>query len=114
MSVTAAAGPASEYLLLETRQDDTAELFVRDALTLVRAGHRVRLLLVGDGVGVAAGRARRTLTEFLADGGEVWVDDFTLVQRAIPPRSLVAGVCVVSMAQVARLLGEEHVRAVWH
>jgi len=113
MSVGTAA-PAVEYLLVETRQGDTVDLFVRDALTLARAGRRVRLLLVGDGVGVAAGRPAPSLGEFLAAGGELWVDDFTLAQRAIPRGSLVDGASVVSMAQVAGLLGEEHVRAVWH
>jgi hypothetical protein len=105
---------AADYLLVETRQGDTVELFLRDALTLVRAGHRVRLLLVGDGVGVAAGRTPQVITDLLAGGGELWVDDFTLAQRAIPLTSLVAGAAVVSMEKVARLLGDERVRAVWH
>lgn len=113
MSVGTAA-EAGEYLLVETRQGDTVELFARDAVTLASAGHRVRLLLIGDGVGAAAGRPPQAITGFLAAGGELWVDDFTLAQRAIPLTSLVAGAVVVSMAQVAQLLGEEHVRAVWH
>ncbi|MEK8104417.1 hypothetical protein NKG94_03200 [Micromonospora sp. M12] len=58
MSVGTAA-EAGEYLLVETRQGDTVELFARDAVTLASAGHRVRLLLIGDGVGAAAGRPPR-------------------------------------------------------
>jgi hypothetical protein len=105
---------AAEYLLVQTRQGDTVDLFLRDALTLVGAGHRVRLLVVGDGIGVAVGRTPQVVTDYLAAGGELWVDDFTLVQRAIPLMSLVAGATVVGMEKVAQLLGDERVRAVWH
>lgn len=112
--MSAGVAEAAEYLLVQTRQGDTAELFLRDALALSRAGHRVRMLLAGDGVALATGRTPSVLTDYLAGGGELWVDDFTLLQRAVSPLSLVAGATVVDMEKVARVLGDERVRAVWH
>lgn len=102
------------YLLVESQVGHTSERFLGDGLALARFGSRVCLFLVADAVSAAVRGASPVLDSLIAAGGEVWVDDFTLAQRALPPGVLAAGVTVVSMAQVAATLTEKSTTVVWH
>jgi hypothetical protein len=103
-----------EYLLVETRTGPTSERFIRDGLALARSGKHVRLFLVADAVGTAVLGASDALAELVRAGADVWVDDFTLTQRALPHRVLVEGVGVVTLGQVAKAVLADGTRTVWH
>ncbi len=102
------------YLLVESQVGHTSELFLGDGLALARSGSRVCVFLVADAVSAAVRGASPVLAELIAVGGEVWVDDFTLAQRALPPHVLAVGVTVVGIAQVAATLTEKSTKVVWH
>lgn len=107
-----ASGPG--FLLIETRTGPASDRFLGDGQALAAAGHPVRLLLVADAVASAVRGASGSLGAFLRAGGELWVDDLTLAQRALPTRVLVDGATVVDMDTVAGALLADGVRTVWH
>ncbi|MFD3875215.1 hypothetical protein [Streptomyces sp. NPDC058623] len=107
----------AEYLLVESQGSyggPGSEAFLGDAVRLARAGHDVAVLLIEngvteglDGAGPAVGRVQEA-------GGEVWVDAFSLSQRALPAQRLVPGVRLVEMDEVAERILRPAVRGVWH
>jgi DsrE/DsrF-like family len=113
----------SGYLLVETSggwAGPGCDRFVRDAVALRRAGQRVCLFLVQDGVlagraaaGQPAGRLAELLAELIAAGGQVWVDRWSLAARAVPASSLVPAATVVDMAAVAGEVLAPGTRVVW-
>jgi hypothetical protein len=109
-----AARTSPGYLLVESRTWATSERFLGDALALARAGERVSVLLVGDAVAAAVRGASAPVTALLGAGAEVWVDDFSLAQRAFPEGLLADGVAVVDADRIAECLIAPGVRLVWH
>ncbi|MFC0599937.1 hypothetical protein [Streptomyces palmae] len=106
--------PTMSYLLVESQVGHASERFVGDALALAAAGGRVRLFLVADAVAAAVRGASEPVAAFTAAGGELWVDGFTLAQRAIPRRVLADAASVVDMDRVAAELTAAGTRVVWH
>lgn len=106
--------PAEQYLLVATQSGGTAERFVADATALAGAGERVRLFLAGDGVGLGIRGASAGLPQFLGAGGQAWIDEFTLAQRALHAAPLTPGVRATGMDDLADWLLEPATRVVWH
>jgi predicted peroxiredoxin len=111
----------SDYLLVETQGSwagPGCDRFLGDAAALAAGGHGVWLFLAQDGVLAAATEAATApgsgLRRLVEQGVTVWVDRFSLEQRALPAEALPAGVATVDMAPVAAKLLEPGVRAVWH
>lgn len=111
-----------DYLLIESggpAEGPGGARFVADAAGLAGQGARVALLLIQNGVtgavgGTAAGGTATGLEEFLRRGGELWVDAFSVRQRALAEADLVAGARMVGIGEVADKLLTPGVRAVWH
>jgi hypothetical protein len=102
------------YLLVETRTGPNSDRFLRDGLALARSGVRVSLFLTADAVATAVRGSSDALAALVREGGRVWVDEFTLRQRAVPARVLADGVDVVDLDTVADALVDSGVRTVWH
>ena len=105
------------YLMIESQgpwAGPNAARFVRDAAELAAAGTAVVLLLVQDGVLAALDGASDALDRLRRNGGTVWVDGFSLRQRALPVAKLCEGAAVVDMDTVAAVLLAESGQAVWH
>ena len=78
---------AAEFLLVESQgawSGPMAERFLDDGAALARAGQRVSVFLVQDGVTAALPGAGSGVDRLAAAGATVWVDDFSLAQRALP------------------------------
>ena len=86
----------ADYLLIESRDpfsSPTVTAHVELAVGLRRAGSRVALFLVQNGVLPArAGADGDALHEALAAGVEVLADDFSLRERGIAPADVARGV----------------------
>jgi hypothetical protein len=107
----------ADLLLVETggpAAGPACDRFVGDAVRLARGGATVTLLLLENGVGAAVRDAGPDLGALLAHGGELWVDSFSLRQRAVLPADLVGGARLVEMADVAERLLRPGLSAVWH
>lgn len=107
----------TDYLLVETGGPDAGpacDRFVGDAVRLAAADAGVTLLLLENGVAAAVRDAQPALGALLRHGGELWVDSFSLRQRAVLPADLVSGATVVEMADVAERLLRPGLTAVWH
>lgn len=105
------------YLLIESQGNwsgPNADRFLRDALALAEAGHQVWVFLVQDGVLAAAADASPTLAKLAAAGARVYADDFSASQRALTAGRLSDHVTLAGMADIARILLRDDVRAVWH
>jgi hypothetical protein len=87
---------------------------VADAATLAGRGAKVALLLIQNGVAGAVAGVGMGLEEFLSDGGELWVDRFSVRPRALAEADLMAGARLADMDEVAEKLLTPGVRAVWH
>jgi hypothetical protein len=108
---------ATEFLLVESQgawSGPMAERFLDDGAALARAGERVSVLLVQDGVTAALPGAGSGVDRLAAAGATVWVDDFSLAQRALPADRVRPGAAVVDMDTVAGKLLGDGVRVVWH
>lgn len=88
--------------------------FIADAAALARAGTDVWLVLAEDGVTAAVGTPVPELLDLFRHGGRLWIDEFSLRQRALADAPIVAGHALVDMTDVAAKLLEDDVRAVWH
>ncbi|WP_216206400.1 hypothetical protein [Amycolatopsis aidingensis] len=107
----------SRYLMIESQgpwSGPNASRFVRDAGELAAAGHEVVLLLVQDGVLAAVPEASTAVRGVLDGGGQVWVDGFSLRQRALAATAPPAGTVLVEMDAVAEELLSTDGQAVWH
>lgn len=102
------------HLLVETQSGTMSDRFLADALALARARRPVTVFLTGDAVASAVRGANAALAELVAAGGEVWVDDFTLAQRALVRAPLAPGVTVADITRVAGLVTAAGTRVVWH
>lgn len=103
----------TDYLLVETG-GPACDRFVGDAVRLAAADVGVTLLLLENGVAAAVRDAQPAIGALLRHGGELWVDSFSLRQRAVLPADLVSGARVVEMADVAERLLRPGLTAVWH
>ncbi|HZB50303.1 MAG TPA: hypothetical protein VE547_14510 [Mycobacteriales bacterium] len=107
----------TDFLLVETGGPDAGpacERFVGDAVRLAAGAAGVTLLLLENGIGAAVRGARPGVGALLRHGGELWVDSFSLRQRAVLPADLVSGARVVEMTDVAERLLRPGLTAVWH
>jgi len=107
----------ADYLLIESNgpaDGPAAARFVADAATLASQGAKVALLLIQNGVAGAVAGIDMGWEEFLSRGGELWVDRFSVRQRALADADLVAGARLADMDEVAKKLLTPGVRAVWH
>ena len=104
-----------EYLLVETQgrwAEHLFDRFVGDAAALADAGRSVCVYLVQDAVTAAVEPASPALADLVRRGGTVWVDDFSLAQRALEKAELLGS--VVDMTVVADAVLAERSRVVWH
>jgi predicted peroxiredoxin len=106
----------TEYVLVESRHpftDPGDGAFVRDAVALAAAGHRVRLCLVQEGV---LGAAARTggIVEALRAGVRIQADAHSLARHALRAADLPADIEVQDMAAFARTVLAADTRVVWH
>jgi hypothetical protein len=107
----------SDFLLVETGGPSAGpgcERFLGDAVRLAQDDAGVTLLLLENGVAAAVRDAQPGLGALLRHGGELWVDSFSLRQRAVLPADLVGGARLVDMAEVAERLLRPGLTAVWH
>ncbi|MFI9629738.1 hypothetical protein [Streptomyces sp. NPDC052042] len=88
--------------------------FVEDAVHLAGAGHRTALFLVDNAVFSALPGAVPRVEEFVARGGELMVDVFSLRQRALDAGDLLPGARPVEMDDVTRRLLDPQTKVVWH
>lgn len=111
-----------DYLLIESggpAEGPGCARFIADAVALAGQGARVALLLIQNGVTgavgeTAAAETAAALAEFLRRGGELWIDAFSVRQRALAEADLLAGARMVRIGDVADRLLTPGVRAVWH
>lgn len=107
----------SDYLLVETggpSAGPSCARFLGDAVRLAEQDAGVTLLLIENGVAAAVRDAQPGVDALLRLGGELWVDSFSLRQRAVCPDDLVREAHVVEMADVAERLLRPGLMAVWH
>ncbi len=117
MSETTAPPSTLDHLLIETQSPWGGPMsgrFLLDAATLARHGHRVWVFLVQDAVAAAVPDAAGGLRGLAGLGVQIWADDFSLGQRALPPDRLDPVVTVVDMATVTHRLLDGATRVVWH
>ena len=107
-------GTVTSHLLVESQSGPMSDRFLADALALARSGQRVCVFLVSDGVDAAVRGASPVLAEAIVSGARVWVDEFTLAQRALLVAPLATGAVVVDMARVAELVTAAGTSVVWH
>ncbi|MFL6129651.1 MAG: hypothetical protein ACJ73E_11365 [Mycobacteriales bacterium] len=107
----------SDFLLVETGGPGAGpgcHRFLGDAVRLAEEDAGVTLLLIEDGVAAAVGDAQPEVRALLRLGGELWVDSFSLRQRAVCSDDLVGEARMVDMAEVAERLLRPGLMAVWH
>lgn len=107
----------TRHLLIESQgcwAGPQAARFLEDARVLAEAGQDVTVLLLQDGVLSALPGAVPVLARLGELGVDVWVDDFSMAQRALPASKVAPPVHVVSMARSAELLMTSECRTVWH
>lgn len=107
----------ARHLLVETQgswNGPNAIRFLEDAAVLAESGQPVTVLLLQDGVFTAVAGAGRALDRLGALGVPIWVDDFSLAQRALPAGRLPGSATVTGMDAVADLLLSGSCRVVWH
>lgn len=104
----------TEFLLVDTQHGAMSDRFLADALALARASTPVTVFLVADAVAGAVRGASAMLAELVAAGGRVWVDEFTLAQRALAAAPLAPGVAVADIGRVADLVTADGTKVVWH
>ncbi|MGW7272429.1 DsrE family protein [Streptomyces sp. NPDC054864] len=88
--------------------------FLRDAAALARDGHPVRVMLVQEGVTAALPGALDELDQVVRAGAELWVDEFSVLQRGMREEDLVPTARMVGMAEVAGELLAADTKVVWH
>jgi sulfur relay (sulfurtransferase) DsrF/TusC family protein len=107
----------TDYLLVESGGPSAGpgcDRFLGDAARLAAEDAGVTLLLVENGVTAAVRGARSGVDALVRHGGELWVDSFSLRQRAVCAHDLVTEARVVEMADVAERLLQPGLTAVWH
>lgn len=105
------------FLLVQTQSDwqgPTAGRFLDDAVVLAGYGHPVTVFLVQDAVTTAVRGATPLLARLAELGATVWVDDFSLAQRALRADQLDPAATVTDMATVVVRMLDGCTRVVWH
>jgi sulfur relay (sulfurtransferase) complex TusBCD TusD component (DsrE family) len=107
----------AEYVLIESRDPfDSADVayFYELAGSLVKAGHKVSLVLVQNGVLPARPGRRSALLSKLAEAGVVvTADAFSLRERGIAAENLAPGVRAASLGVVIDGLAQG-AKTLWH
>ena len=107
----------TDYLLIESRDPfDSSDVanFLALAEGLSRAGNRVTLFLIQNGVLPARHGARSApLAVLAANGVEVLADDFSLRERGISANRLLPGITAAPLDTVVDRLADG-CRALWH
>jgi len=105
-----------EFLLIESEGPfgTGCERFVSEAVHLVRARHWTSLFLIENAVAAAVPGILPRLDEFVAEGGSLLVDAFSLHQRALGSDDVRADAELVDMGAVADRLLDAQVKVVWH
>lgn len=104
------------HLLIESRGPTAGPgcaRFVLDATALARSGHRVDLVLIQAGVIAAVPGLVPEVEDAVSAGVRVWVDAYSSAQWGYETSDMME-VRVIDMADVAEILLEDDVRAVWH
>lgn len=86
---------------------------LRIARRLADACTETVVFLIDEGVTAVVG-SRSEAARAVRAGVNVWVDEDSLVRRAIPPGDLAAGVVPAGLDKVAPLLFDPAVKVVWH
>jgi predicted peroxiredoxin len=110
----------SVYLLIETRSEwESREVagFLDLAGRLAAEGNDVDLFLVQNGVLNAKAGTSPALGALLGGAGAgvtVWVDDFSLSNRALAPSDLLPGPEVAGIGTLVDLLTRSGCKPIWH
>ncbi|MGP3947303.1 hypothetical protein [Streptomyces sp. 7N604] len=105
------------FLLIETQghwSGPHAGRFLDDAVALAGTDTSVTVFLAQDGVFAAVPGAVPALPRLAELGGRIWVDDFSVAQRALTVGELSEHVTAVGMDAVARALLADGCKVVWH
>jgi hypothetical protein len=105
------------FLLIETQgtwSGPNAARFLDDAVALAWTATPVTVFLAQDGVFDAVPGAVLALSRLAELGGRIWVDDFSVSQRALTVGELSEHVTAVGMDAVARALLADGCKVVWH
>lgn len=106
-----------DYLLIESggpAEGPGAVRFIADATALAGQGASVALVLIQNGVAGAVAGTMTGLEDFVGRGGQLWIDEFSVRQRALDRGDLISGARVTGMGDLADALLTPGVRAVWH
>lgn len=105
------------YLLIESRgpyDSGDTQSYYELAIGLAKTGDQVTLFLVQNGVvGTRKGSKDVGLGAAAAAGVQVFADEFSLRERAIPANKLIDGVSAVPLDIVIDQMAEGR-KAIWH
>jgi sulfur transfer complex TusBCD TusB component (DsrH family) len=107
----------SEFVLIESRSADAPEVhgFLEMAAQLSGEGHEINLVLIQNGVLLAASGADPCLAALAnRENVSVWADDFSLQTRALDIGELIPGIRVAGMQKLILLLTSSTRNPVWH
>lgn len=105
----------ARHMLIESQAPAAiSDRFAGDAAALSDTGAQVVLLLIQDGVFAAVPEARDSVRLAQERGVELWVDGFSLRQRALMTTSLADSAVVVDMAGIADEILAGDGQVVWH
>ena len=101
------------YLCIESQSTDT-RAFLALARDLKKHGNGVEVLLIQNGVLSARAEAKSDcLGEVLQSGIQVWADDFSMRERALPAANLKRGVRAAPIATVIERMAAGW-NVLWH
>jgi sulfur relay (sulfurtransferase) complex TusBCD TusD component (DsrE family) len=108
----------SAFVLIESRcSTEAPEVrgFLEVAAQLSGEGHEIALILIQNGVLLAAAGADPSL-EALANrpNVSVWADDFSLQTRALQGDELAPGIRIASMQELMQLITAGNRNPIWH
>lgn len=106
------------YLWIETRsawESNEVPGLLDLVAELSRTGHHIDLLLIQNAVLMARRAGEPRLAQLVEQPNmTIWVDDFALRTRAVPPEELCAGIHVIGMDKVVQLLTRPGCKPIWH
>ncbi len=106
------------YLLIETCstwENQGVRDFLDIALGLAKHDTRVDLWLVQNGVIIACEGVEHRIRELVGmPGVNVWVDDFSMIARAVMGKDIVQGVQIAAMDRFVALLTAPGCKPIWH
>lgn len=105
------------YLLIESRgifEAESSQRFLALARGLAAQSAKVEIMLVQNGVMSArAGAKAEALSAAIKAGIPVWADDFSMRERALAPKDLVAGVKQAAIGTVVDRMADGW-NVIWH